>query len=220
MSRQDQGPRAAGAWPARPTIRRWLFAAGTVLAGGALLGSAPAGAGDPAGDILMFDNRFAPAVAVVAQGQSVEFTNFGQVGHDAQDGTGIDLFTSGLIEPPETVTIGPLPGAGVYRYYCTFHPEMVGRIRVPVRVSRTQSPAGSGVTVRWAAGRAPSGLVYDVQRRRPGTDGFVDWRVGVTAGSARFRPSVRGLWTIRARVRQQAGEGSSDWSPARAIRVT
>jgi hypothetical protein len=168
----------------------------------------------------MVDNRFAPAVAVVAQGQSVEFTNFGQVLHDARDGTGLDLFTTGYVEPPETATIGPLPGAGVYRYYCTFHPEMVGRVRVPVRASRTEVPAGSPVTVRWAASRASTGLVFDVQRRRPGSDRYVDWRSGVTAGSARFWPSVRGRWAVRARVRERAGDASSDWSPPRPLRVT
>ena len=220
MARQDRVHRASHGWPRRSSVRRWLLAAGAVLAGPALLGSVPAGAGSPAGDISMVDNRFAPVDAVVAQGQSVEFTNFGRVLHDARDGTGLDLFTTGYLEPPETATIGPLPGAGVYRYYCTFHPEMVGRVRVPVRASHTRVPAGSPVTVRWAASRASTGLVFDVQRRRPGTDRFVDWRTGVTAGSARFWPSVRGLWAIRARVRQQPGDASSDWSPPRAIRVT
>ena len=129
----------------------------------------------------MVDNRFAPVDAVVAQGQSVEFTNFGRVLHDARDGTGLDLFTTGYLEPPETATVGPLPGAGVYRYYCTFHPEMVGRVRVPVRASRTQVLEASPVTVRWATSRASTGLVFDVQRRRPGTDRFVDWRTEVTA---------------------------------------
>ena len=158
----------------------------------------------------MVDNRFAPAVAVVAQGQSVEFTNFGQVLHDARDGTGLDLFTTGYIEPPETATIGPLPGAGVYRYYCTFHPEMVGRVRVPVRASRTEVPAGSPVTVRWAASRASTGLVFDVQRRRPGSDRFVDWRtrghrglgavlaLGAGAvGGPRSRPPAGGRCVLR-----------------------
>lgn len=219
MSHQDRARREPVGRPDRSSVRRWLLVAGTLLAGGALLGSSPAGAGNPAGDIMMLDNRFAPAVAVVAQGQSVEFTNFGQVTHDARDGTGLDLFTTDFIAPPETGTIGPLPGAGDYRYYCTFHPEMVGRVRVPVRANRTQSPAGSPVTIRWAAARAPTGLVFDVQRRRPGTDRFVAWRAGATAASARFWPSVRGLWAIRARVRQQAGDSSSDWSPARTIRV-
>ena len=153
MAHQDRVHRASHDWPRR-SVRRWLLAVGTVLVGPALLGSVPAGAGSPAGDISMLDNRFAPVDAVVAQGQTVEFTNFGRVLHDARDGTGLDLFTTGYLEPPETATVGPLPGAGVYRYYCTFHPEMVGRVRVPVRASRTQVPVGSSVTIRWAASRA------------------------------------------------------------------
>ena len=220
MSRRDQGPRPSTGRPGRSSVRSWLLAAGAVLAGGALLGPVPAGAGNPARDVTMLDNRFDAVTAIVAQGQGVEFTNFGGVVHDARDGTGLDLFATGIIEPPETVAIGPLPGAGDYRYYCTFHPEMVGRLRVPVRVSRPQSPAGARVTVRWAAARAPSGLVFDVQRRRPGTNRFVDWRAGVTAAAATFRPAMQGLWVMRARVRQSAGGASSDWSPARSIRVS
>ena len=163
MARQDRVHRASHGWPRRSSVRRWCLAAGAVLAGPALLGSVPAGAGDPTGDITMVDNRFAPVVAVVAQGQSVEFTNFGQVLHDARDGTGLDLFTTGYVEPPESATIGPLPGAGVYRYYCTFHPEMVGRVRVPVRASHSQRPGG-------LAGHRPMGGEPGIDRagvRRP-----------------------------------------------------
>ncbi len=207
MRRQDQLP-------------RWLLAATAVLVGGALLGPVPAGAEDPPGEVTMVDNRYDPWTAFVAQGQSIEFTNFGQVAHDARDATGLDLFDTGIVSPPDTATIGPLPGAGLYRYYCSFHPGMAGRVRVPVLASTTQSPAGSQVTVRWAATRAPAGLVFDVQRRRPGSDRFVDWRTGVTAAAANLWPSVRGQLAIRARVRASAGDAASDWSRPRVIRIT
>jgi plastocyanin len=202
------------------SVHRRLLAAGAVLAGAALLGTTPAGAGSPAVDVLMLDNRFDPPIAVVGQDEQVRFTNFGQVAHDARDDTGLDLFSTGPIGPPDAVSVGPLPGAGGYAYSCTFHPGMAGRIDVPVRLNRLQSPAGSQVTVRWAAHRAPTGLVFDVQRRRPGTDRFVAWRSGVTAAATNWWPSVRGLWAIRARVREPAGDGASDWSPLRIIRVT
>jgi hypothetical protein len=190
-----------------------------VLAGGALLGPRTAGAGLPGGDITMLDNRFDPAVAVVAQGQSLEFTNFGQVVHDARDTTGAFIATD-FLSPPDSQTVAPLPGAGEYRYYCTFHPEMVGRLRVPVRLTRAQAPAGAPVVVRWAAERAPAGMVFDVQRRRPGTVRFVDWRSGVRSASATWRPATGGQWAIRARVRQPGEVAASGWSPVRVLRVT
>lgn len=200
------------------TRRLLLTFAVLVVAG--LLAPTSAGAGAPPRDVTMRDNRFDPVAIRVAQGQGVDFTNFGRVVHDARDGTGLDLFATEILGAPETAGIDPLPGAGDYRYYCTFHPEMVGRLRVPVTASRADLPAGGRVTIRWAAVRPSAGLVFDVQRRRPGTDRFVDWRVGASAAAAAFRPAVRGLWTIRARVREAGGDAAADWSPLRALRVT
>ncbi len=201
-------------------VRRRLLAAAVVLSAGALLGPVPAEAGGPVRDVTMRDNRFDPVATRVQQGQSVEFTNFGGDVHDARDGTGLDLFATELLAPPESESMGPLPGAGAYRYYCTFHPEMVGRLRVPVRASPTQTRVGARVTVRWATERASTGLVFDVERRRPGADRFVEWRVGARAAAAAFRPSAAGRWTIRARVRQSVGEAESGWSPLRTVLVT
>jgi len=199
---------------------RRVAAVAAALVGAVLLAPAPVVAGTTTPDVRMYDNRFGPVTTVVGQGESVEFTNFGRVVHDASDGTGLDLFATDLLAPPESESITPLPGAGDYRYYCTFHPEMVGSLRVPVRASHTQAPVGAWVTVRWAAERAPAGLVFDVQRRRPGADHFVEWRVEAIAAAAVFRPSQRGLWTIRARVREGGGITSTAWSPVRGIRIT
>jgi hypothetical protein len=168
----------------------------------------------------MLDNRYRPAIATVGQGQSVTFTNFGQVVHDAADDTGLDLFATEIVAPPDTATIDPLPGAGRYAYVCTFHPEMTGRLDVPVVLSRATVPAGSVVTVRWAAIRAPDGLRFDVQRRRPGTTRFEPWRTGASAAATRWWPSVRGTWTIRARVRDIETGATSAWSPPATLRVT
>jgi hypothetical protein len=76
------------------------------------------------------------------------------------------------------------------------------------------------VTVRWAHEPAPSGLVFDVQRRRPGAGQFVAWRIGVTGATRAFRPAERGIWSVRARVRRPATGRASAWSPVRVFRVT
>jgi hypothetical protein len=168
----------------------------------------------------MRDNRFTPSVAQVAPGQRVAFTNFGQVAHDAVDRTGLDLFATEVASPPDTVTIDPLPGAGRYAYYCTFHPEMRGRLDVPVTVNRGTVPRGVDVTVRWGVARAPADLVFDVQRRRPGTTGFQPWRTGVEAAATRWWPATSGTWAIRARVRNPQTADASAWSAPRTLRVT
>jgi plastocyanin len=198
---------------------RALGAVIVLVVGTGLLAAVPAQAGGPERDVTMLDNRYRPSAAVVTQGQAVEFTNFGRVAHDAQDGTGLDLFSTDLLGPPETAIVGPLPGAGRFGYYCTFHPEMTGRFEVPVRISRTSVVRGGQVTVRWATDRAPTGLVFDVQRRRPGSSQYVDWRSGVTTPAAKWWPSARGEWAVRARVRATSGGASSGWSPPRVLRV-
>jgi plastocyanin len=200
---------------ARP--RRWLIA-GLVLAGATLPGSAQAGTADV--EVTMRDNAYVHADTVVGQGRTIEFQNFGRVAHDARDGSGLGLFNSPVVSAGDSATVGPLPGAGTYAYYCTFHPEMTGGLQVPVTVDHRRSPAGAAVTVRWALDRAPSGMVFDVQRRRPGTTRFELWRTGATALAARFWPVAHGSWGLRVRVRELEGGTTSGWSPTRTVRVT
>lgn len=201
-------------------VRGSLLVLGLLAVGFVPTTTTPAGAAPADGEVTMLDNRYSPSSLTVAQGQRIEFQNFGMVAHDARDGSGLEAFATDVLGSPESETVGPLPGAGTYRYYCSFHPEMAGRLRVPVRVSRAQSPSGAAVTVRWSPRRARSGLVFDVQRRRPGIDPFVPWRTGVTEGAMTVHPTVRGLWRIRARVRLTSGDESSAWSPVRTLRIT
>jgi plastocyanin len=201
-------------------MSRRAVAALVVLLGATQLAPGPAHAGADSADVTMNDNWYDPVATVVRQGELVEFTNFGQVAHDAKDDTGLGLFDTGLLTAPDTAIVGPLPGAGRYTYVCTFHPGMAGALAVPVRLSHTHRSVGAVVTVRWAAARAPEGLVFDVQRRRPGSARFVTWRSGVTGAATNWRPAIRGRWLIRARVRAAVGDGASDWSVARTLQVS
>ena len=196
-------------------IRR-LGTTTALVAGLSVLSATPA----LAESVQMRDNRFTPSTAAVAQGDTVTWTNFGQVVHDAVDDTGLDLFATEIVAPPDSATIDPLPGAGRYAYYCTFHPEMTGRLDVPVTLSRSTVRRGGEVTVRWAATRSQGELVFDVQRRRPGTTRFQPWRTSTLAPATRWWPDVTGNWTIRARVRNTDTVESSAWSAPVTLRVT
>jgi plastocyanin len=197
--------------------RRPLLALAPLVLGLAALGATPAAAAPQS--VQMRDNRYTPSVAQVGLGQRVSFTNFGQVVHDAVDDTGLGLFRTDVVEPPESATIDPLPGAGRFAYVCTFHPEMVGRLDVPVTTTRSTSPAGAAVTIRWAPDRAQGDLAFDVQRRRPGTARFEPWRAATLAAATRWWPVATGTWAIRARVRNIETGESSAWSAATAVRV-
>jgi plastocyanin len=196
--------------------RRQLVVAGLAI----LVSSAlTAGVAQGAESVQMRDNRYLPAISPVPQGQGVTFTNFGLVVHDAVDETGLDLFATDIATTLETVSIDPLPGAGSYTYVCTFHPEMTGRFDVPVAVSRGTVREGGQVTVRWAMRRAQGDLVFDVQRRRPGASRFQPWRTSVLTTSTRWWPNARGIWAIRARVRNIETGEHSRWSVPRNLRV-
>lgn len=203
--------------PARTTRR--VLAAVALTVAVALVAPPTAGAGPiDTVDVAMVDNRFDPRSVVVPIGRGVTFQNFGGVVHDAQDDTGLDLFATDILGSLDTEAIAPLPGAGRFRYVCTFHPGMTGYLQVPVRPAAGQGSVGEAVALRWAPARAEAGLVFDVQRRRPGADAFVTWRSGTTAAGASFRPDRAGTWSLRARVRAASG-ATSDWSPPRTVQV-
>lgn len=80
-----------------------------------------------AGSVRMEDNRFGPATLTVRAGTTVTWVNVGRVIHTAtaRDGS----FDSGFVQPGGRFS-RRFDTPGTYEYYCTVHPEMVGRIVV------------------------------------------------------------------------------------------
>ncbi len=196
--------------------------AASALAYAGILESTPAGAA-PIADfyLVMEDNFFRSTPTPLQQGQGVEFANHGASAHNARETSGMGLFDTGLVPAAGAATIDPLPGAGDYGYRCddNGHVAMRGRLRVPVVATPRQAPLGRRFTVRWAKAAPPPGLRFDVQRRRPGARGYANWRRGVTARAAVFRPTRRGTWAFRARVRRPSTGKASRWSQPVTIRV-
>jgi plastocyanin len=70
--------------------------------------------------------KFKPAAISVARGTRVVFSNASKVTHNA---TLKGSFATGNIKPGKAVAVKFTAG-GTYRYHCTIHPEMRGKIVV------------------------------------------------------------------------------------------
>ena len=155
----------------------------------------------------------------VARGGTAVFDYVGEQHHTATDNSGLYLYDSGVVAGGGPSTWFTFGSAGIYRFTCTLHPWMGGRVEVPVRAAPGAGRVRSTFTVTWAATAPADGFVYDVQIRRPGGDWKV-WRDGVLGLSKTFRPDKgSGTYRFRARLRSAGGEVSL-WSAEAEIKVT
>ncbi|MGZ8566404.1 MAG: cupredoxin domain-containing protein [Actinomycetota bacterium] len=167
-----------------------------------------------------FYDAFDPTTVVLARGGTVTFHFDGPDHHTATDGTGMDLYDSGVVDEGGPSFSYTYQAAGGYRFVCTLHSEMSGQVRVPLTVWPPKGPRRERFTVRWAAAVAESGFVYDVQIRRPG-EGWRRWVWATGTRSTTFlQDGGRGRYRFRARMRQLGTGGSSGWSNPDRIEVT
>lgn len=183
---------------------------------GTLIGatSVPAVAADhPVG---AYDDYFQPQAVTVAQGDTVTFTNHGA--HDHRPLSDQGFFASYLLDPGESSQIA-FRHAGTYPYHCQFHAAMTGKVRVPMRATGTPS---TGWTLQWSNQvPTPSGYRFDVQIKRPGDDGFSNWKGNVTTNKAAFNPSTNGTYAFRARTEKYVVSWhASNWSPVLKVSIS
>jgi plastocyanin len=164
------------------------------------------------------DNWFNPNVVLVARGGTVTWDFVGKTHHTATDTTGMELYDSGSLSTGSysyTFT-----AAGTYGFYCILHPEMGGRIHVPMRAKPSKGLRSTVFGLTWAAATAPDGYAYDVQVKRPGGT-YQLWQDGVTATGGSFKADVgRGVYRFQARLRQLSSSEVSLWSDTVSISVT
>ena len=154
----------------------------------------------------------------IARGGTAIFDYVGERHHTATDNSGLDLYDSGVVDGGDPSTWVTFGSAGVYRFTCTLHPWMGGRVEVPVRAAPSSGRERTRFTVTWASAPPADGLMYDVQIRRPGGDWKV-WRDGVLGTSKSFQPDRgTGVYRFRARLRNSAGDASL-WSLEAEIKV-
>jgi len=170
--------------------------------------------------VTVADFSFTPEAVTVPQGEGVEWTFTGPSDHTATDNTGMGLFDSGPRSVGSSYTFYFI-SSGIYRYRCTIHPIMTGQVKVPILASPSTGNETTEFTITWAANNAPSGFVFDVQIRRPGTTDWVDWLTDQTVNSATFVADAgTGTYGFRARYRNTTNGASSQYSTAKTIKVS
>ena len=175
-------------------------------------------------NVSIVDFAFQPKTLGVPLGRQVQWTNNGGAMHtttnDATNPNGSkgvgwwdsDPLTSGDDFP------WIFTAAGRFTYHCEFHSQMTGAVAVPVRASPASGPVGTLFTIRTATINAPTGFVYDIQKKNPGGT-FQNWKTGVKSASVTFKPAATGTYSFRARLRRAATGGVSGYSPARSVTV-
>ena len=178
--------------------------------------AAPAGAVTKT--IAVVDFAFNPNGVSVAQGTTVNWQNTGTRTHTAtQDAA---FFNTGNITPGTTSAGKVLTAAGGYPYHCTIHANMVGSVKVPVKVAPTTGTTATVFTITVASQAAASGFVYDVQRRVGSTGSWTAYMTGVTAAAITFHATTAGTYFFRSTLRKVSTGAKTKPSPAKSVTVS
>lgn len=165
--------------------------------------------------VLATDFGFVPEVRTARLGKIVQWTFMGPSQHLVRDGSGLQLFNSGLQSQVSYYSYTYV-AAGAYVVGDTA-PFTRGAINVPVTVP----PAGNvGVPfqVTWADPAVPAGHVEDLLILVPGAPDYVPW-MSSSASSASYTPTTPGNYSFRGRLRNTTtGQASFDSRPS-TIRV-
>jgi hypothetical protein len=136
------------------------------------------------------------------------------------------LFGFGPAGGPSPVPLGSVfsyvfDWAGNYAYNDPFHTSVKGTVQVPTRVSLLPGTTSTAAVTR-AAADAPSGFVFDIQARQPGSSTWRSWRTGQSMLQGALGPGDAlyvgpGTYAFRARLRDTLNGAPSGYSQAAAI---
>ncbi len=155
---------------------------------------------------------FTPSSPTIDAGEGILWEFGVPIQHTATDSSGMGLFDSGLSSTGD-VFGATFPDAGSFAYRCTIHPvQMTGSIKVPLP-SVTKN--GRKFDVTWGTEPTDAGFVHDVQVKVPGANSWKTWRNGTTDTEGTYRTKAgHGTYRFRARLREEADNDASAYSPA------
>jgi len=173
--------------------------------------------------VSMTNYVFTPKKATMVVGGTVHWTNdTPTTSHTSTSDTPLSLWDSGTLPPGGSFNFVFTAG-GQYRYHCTFHQflGMVGTVSVKIKASPPSGPAGTKFNITVATINAPTGFVYDIQRKDPGGN-FQDWMLNVTAKTVQWDSTgfAPGAYSFRSRLHNTGSGAASGYSAAKSVMVT
>ena len=174
-------------------------------------------------NVSMTNFIFTPKNAALTIGGTVHWTNdTTTTSHTSTGDTPLSLWDSMTILPGGSFDFIFTAG-GQYKYHCTFHQGlgMVGTISVKIKASPPSGPAGTKFNVTVATINAPTGFVYDIQRKDPGGT-FQNWMLNVTAKTVQWDSTgfAPGTYSFRSRLHNTGSGATSAYSAAKSVSVT
>jgi uncharacterized repeat protein (TIGR01451 family) len=163
--------------------------------------------------VAVRDSGLTPTFRRVPLGGTIQWDVFGPSVHEITDAHGLGVIDSGPVSP-----------IAYYRY--TFHltaeirtmdvgfPNNNGKIVIPPVVQPSSGTPSTQFSVTWADQALPSGIVEDVQIRRP-NGSWVSFAHGTTLLGTTFTPDTGvGTYAFRDRIRSDVtGDHSRFGSP-------
>jgi hypothetical protein len=159
-----------------------------------------------------------PAVISTGLGKPALWALAGPSADSLFDNTGMSLFASALLHPTSYWTF-TFPGAGTYTVAHSSSSDSQ-TVKVPTLAVPKTGMATTTFTITWATAPPPTGIVFDVQIKRPGSTQFVAWKPGVVTLAGTFVPDAgTGTYQFRARVRSPGLAAQSGYSAPVSIKV-
>lgn len=154
------------------------------------------------------------------QSSRLEWEFQGATADSVADASGLGLFDSGPRQPGSLFTLA-LPWAGSYPYMSSAHPSASQSITVPMLASPLTGGTGTHFMLTWGSAAAPSGCVFDVQIRRPGSSAWESFVKGASTRGASYVPDAGvGTYAFRSRLRNTTTKDKLGWSPLVSISVS
>jgi hypothetical protein len=135
----------------------------------------------------------------------------------ATDSTGLGLYNSGQHHSPYSFSF-TWKWAGTYHFHSTTTGTN-GVVRVHMLRSPGRAALGTTFVLKWASALRTN-CVFDVEVRKPGATKWSYLAFGTKHLSQGYRPTVKGFYAIRTRLRNTTSHKTSGFSPVVLIDVT
>jgi plastocyanin len=160
---------------------------------------------------------FMPRTVTTSLGEVVTWSNDDGVSHTTSGRRPLAQWSRAL--PPGSDRDVAFRHTGGFPYLCTIHPEVTGKVRVPMIANRESVGVDEQIVLRVATNDAPGGFRYQIQRRRVG-GAWKLWRtIGGETTQWRPRTGAAGEWQLRARTVRISSGARSGYGPALHIYV-